>query len=113
MMGAFDFFVELFEHFGDELIVARLVECIGCFMGELVELLLIVDGCVLLVVRFVVDYDVDLVDCYVYGDSLVDLLLFELVGYLYAINLDFWLLCEVWCCWWLVEIWMIVVKVVV
>ena len=87
--GALDFLVDSLKHLGDELIAARLVERTGRFTGELAEPPLTADGRASLAARLAADHQVDLADCYAYGDSLADLPLLELVGHPHAINPDF------------------------
>ena len=87
--GALDFLVEPLEHLADELIAARLVERVGRFTGELAEPPLTADGRASLAARLAADHDVDLADCFAYGDSLGDLPMLELVGHPHPINPDF------------------------
>jgi len=89
LTGALDFLVEPLEHLADELIAARLVERVGRFTGELAEPPLTADGRASLAARLAADYDVDLADCFAYGDSLGDLPMLELVGHPHPINPDF------------------------
>jgi alcohol-forming fatty acyl-CoA reductase len=87
--GALDFLVEPLRHLADDLVAARLVERAGAFTGELAEPPLSADGRASLVARLAAEHEVELADCYAYGDSISDLPLLEAVGRPAAVNPDF------------------------